>query len=354
LAASESLLAREEECYRSADLVLTISDVDRKGLLEKIPELDVEVLPIAVEEIGESSAYRDFEERSGFLFLANWDNSANLDAAMWFCGAIWPVIASAIPDAELLLAGNGSEHLSKVIGSTTHVSVLGHVPDLKPVFDKVRVSVNPIRIGSGINTKIVLAMQYGVPVVSTLVGAEGIGLIDGITAAISDSAAAFAEKCIELYVNRGQWEQLASAGHNQILATCSRDHLKRKLSGILAHARELEPKRVDASLRFSIEMADDASPESLFGKLPAVYRRTLGLVNYIEYAHRLAEQERYSEACEQLSSVFVLFDSGQHPLLAAWICHAMQMCCTKSGNLSSAAEWGQEIGLALKQYQNNL
>jgi glycosyltransferase involved in cell wall biosynthesis len=88
------------------------------------------------------------------------------------------------------------------------VSVLGHVPDLKPVFDKVRVSVNPIRIGSGINTKIVLAMQYGVPVVSTLVGAEGIGLIDGITAAISDSAAAFAEKCIELYVNRGQWEQL--------------------------------------------------------------------------------------------------------------------------------------------------
>jgi glycosyltransferase involved in cell wall biosynthesis len=68
------------------------------------------------------------------------------------------------------------------------IVVTGFIPNIADFFHYSRVFVAPLRYGAGLKGKIVHAMSYGVPVVTTDIGAEGLGLEDGLTALIAASA----------------------------------------------------------------------------------------------------------------------------------------------------------------------
>ena len=87
-------------------------------------------------------------------------------------------MATARPDAELILAGRGSRRfLAAYRGpGTVHldrVTATGFVADLGPLFRECRLFVAPLAEGGGIKIKILEAMARGIPVITTPVGAEG-------------------------------------------------------------------------------------------------------------------------------------------------------------------------------------
>jgi len=96
--------------------------------------------------------------------------------------------------------------------------VLGYVPNLEILLSKYRVFVSPLRIGTGIKTKNVIAMSHGLPLITTAVGAEGMDLCDGENAIIAETKEQFIEAASRLYSDRGLWERMRRGGIQHIQA----------------------------------------------------------------------------------------------------------------------------------------
>jgi glycosyltransferase involved in cell wall biosynthesis len=142
------------------------------------------------------------------LFLGGYGHMPNVDAVLWFVEEILPRVREQLPGVTFTVAGS---HPSQEILALQNekLRVTGYVPDLRPLFEKLRVFVAPLRYGAGVKGKIVTSMMYGVPVVTTSIGNEGLNLTDGQEALIADGPEAFAASTVELYTNQALWERLA-------------------------------------------------------------------------------------------------------------------------------------------------
>lgn len=105
--------------------------------------------------------------------------SANMDAIIYFLDEIWPSVLRINPSVQLLIAGAISEGLKDAGKQYPSVKFLGHVRNLQHVYDEIDVAINPVRIGSGMKIKNIEALSYGRPVITTRLGAEGLGAFDG-------------------------------------------------------------------------------------------------------------------------------------------------------------------------------
>lgn len=131
-----------------------------------------------------------------FLLVGLFSYEPNADAAEFFVDRVFPRVAAELPDARVRLVGRATERVRRLEG--TNVSVAGEVDDLAPEYDRATAAVVPIRVQSGTRVKILEAFARGVPVVSTSAGAAGLGAVDREHLLIADTAAAFAEACVEL------------------------------------------------------------------------------------------------------------------------------------------------------------
>ena len=145
------------------------------------------------------------------LFLGTFMYQPNVDAAERLVTRIWPLIRKMRPDATLLIAGKWHESLPSSRTPPEGVEYLGFVPDLDRLYERVRVVCCPIDVGGGTRIKLIEAGAYAKPIVSTGVGAEGLGFEDGLHALIRDSDQGFAQACLDVL---GRDELCVELGHN--------------------------------------------------------------------------------------------------------------------------------------------
>src|SRR5258708_908504 len=335
-------LVREVECYRAADMVLAITEEDRKGLVEMVPDLQTELLPMTAEiHVSKTS----FEDRHGFIFLADFDNPANHDATLWFCDEVWPRIRKRLPDAKLHLTGN---NIRAELVSGDGIEILGYVASIKDTLEKYRVFVSPIRYDTGIKTKNLHALGNGIPLITTTIGAEGMDLKDGENAVVADTAGEFANKAVELHSNRELWQKLATNGRSHIAAAFSVAHLDLQITKIMDRAVALTPHAYDPEHHFSMRVVEELHPDVLT-RMPAVSRLESRILGYTEMAERLIGLGRPSEAIEQLRHIFCYIGGNARSLFLARIFSLLERCYRETGDQDAAARCGQEAKLCLPE-----
>ena len=94
---------------------------------------------------------------------------------MWFVETVLPSLRDSIPDLKLHVAGsNPSQEVLDL--ASNDVTVHGYVSDeeLTLLYGRAACAVVPLRFGAGVKGKVLEAIRYGVPLVTTSVGAEGI------------------------------------------------------------------------------------------------------------------------------------------------------------------------------------
>jgi len=170
-----------------------------------------------------------------FFFLASEAHSANRDALEWMLAAIWPTIVKTLPDAKLQIVGEWTEK-SRAEKSGPTVAFTGFVEDLSKTLSG-GVMLVPVRIGSGIRVKILIALALGVPVVSTTIGNEGIDVADGKEVLLRDDPASFAAAAIELARNPTLWRSLAAAGKEVVQKNYAPETVRRQRNEIYAELR---------------------------------------------------------------------------------------------------------------------
>lgn len=236
---SEYLLSiiksQEIEYLRRYDGVVVFSEPDRKNLSSYVEPARLFTNPFPTPEAaGNSAGHSGFNGR--YVFLGSQIHGPNVDALEWLLADIWPAIQKQLPSSRLTVIGNWDKGYRAQYASPG-VRFTGYVDDLAEAMAG-GVMLVPVRIGSGIRTKILVAMAQGIPVVSTSVGSEGLLVEDQKELLIRDHGAEFARAAVQLALQPGLYRQLVADAKETVFKYYSPESARRRRNEIYAALRQ--------------------------------------------------------------------------------------------------------------------
>lgn len=215
---AEASARQEEDLLRAWDRIYVCSEQDRDELQRRATQRRAEIVvrPNAVKLPEDPSP----APRSGcpaILFLGSFGYFPNVDAAIWLCREILPVIREQNPElVRLLLVGSGAPPEVRALAHIPEVEFVGEVPDVAPWYARANLVVVPLRAGGGTRIKLLEALAYRRPVVSTSIGAEGLDLVDDEHLLIANRAQHFGQQCLRVLGDAELATRLASAGRRRV------------------------------------------------------------------------------------------------------------------------------------------
>lgn len=180
-----------------------------------------------------------------FYHIGSMNWMPNNEAIRWFLDNVWDSVLARIPDAKLYLAGrNMPKWLLKT--KKRNVVVAGEVPDAKEFVRQHDIAVVPLLSGSGMRIKIIESMALGKPVITTIVGAEGIQYTEWEDVIIAENSAQMVEALCRMYQHPDEAEQI---GHNARKLIEALYDKKKIINRLLLFYNELKSKRTITELK---------------------------------------------------------------------------------------------------------
>lgn len=228
----------EFEMMRAADATIVLSRAEQKVVKKEDPFINVFNIPLLLDIPG---CNMPFAKRRDIVFIGGFLHQPNIDAIKYFVSEIWPMVYTKLPDANLLVIGSNVPSDIRALGELDNrIEIIGYVESLDSYFNQCRLSIAPLRYGSGIKGKIGTSASYGVPCVATTLAAEGMGLVDGVEILVADGAKQFAEKLVHLYNNEKLWNQISKGSLEFVQRNYSYEtgkaHLQQLLSSLSANS----------------------------------------------------------------------------------------------------------------------
>lgn len=206
----------QRQVVAAADAVLVCSDLDRRRLAAQAtrskPETAARI--ISIPNTYPEPTDKQVRQPQGpctLVVVANYGTDQNLDAAAFAAREVLPPLRRAIPGARIRLVGRRADRLSEFEG-IDGLDLIGPVESVAGELARAHAVLVPIRFGGGTRLKVVEALAYGVPVVSTRAGAEGIDAVDGEHLLLGDSALEITEAVRRLVREPGLQQRLVESG----------------------------------------------------------------------------------------------------------------------------------------------
>jgi polysaccharide biosynthesis protein PslH len=198
------------------DDAIVCSEFDRQRLRRRFPGTRWHIVPNTIAEPPEFNAVAN--DRFTFLFVGLLGYRPNWDAVLFFCTHVLPVLRQNAPGRFMVLIvgqamglpGGDLDRLTPI----EEVRVVLDPPDLSPYYAQSDAVIVPLRGGGGTRVKIIEAFSYGLPVVSTTIGAEGLDVTPGSDIIIADGAEAFADHCLRIWTYDRLRRRIAAAGRD--------------------------------------------------------------------------------------------------------------------------------------------
>lgn len=193
----------EPAMCRRFDVVVWVTSEDRAAV-----GVDGPVIPICVDPVSRPVIDRLPDARR-VTFLGGLHWPPNAAGILWFAREVWPQVRAACPDAVLTVIGkNPPSGLSMIPGT----EVTGYVEDTQPHLAETAAFIVPLHAGGGMRVKILDAWCWGLPVVATSIGAEGITYRSGQDILIADEVHETAAAVIGLLRDPSAAARLAAGG----------------------------------------------------------------------------------------------------------------------------------------------
>lgn len=221
---NNDLAKREIASIYRCDVTLIVSEFEMELLQMhfKVHSFLLFYLPIWVEN--KMQNLPSFEERNDFMFIGNFLHAPNHDTVVYLKEVIWPLLFEKFPQAKMNVYGAyPTQKINSLHQPKMNFYVHGRAEISFEVISKGRVLLAPIRFGAGIKGKLLEAMQFGTPSVTSKIGAEAMSgdfLWNGF---ITDLPEDFAEKAIELYQNKSTWLDAQQNGFEIVKHRFSKD-----------------------------------------------------------------------------------------------------------------------------------
>ena len=211
LLVQQDITKREIAAILRCDFSLIISKFEMQLLTEtfKIDASLLLYLPFLFDEVNEKkiASWKPYKQRNNFVFIGNFFHKPNVDAVLQLKKHIWKRIRKQIPNAELHIYGAyANQQIKDLNNKKDGFLVKGFTESATDVIADAKVLLAPLQFGAGLKGKLVEAMLYGTPTVTTSIGAEGIGNHKNWNGFITDDFNVFAEKSVKLYSDEQLWK----------------------------------------------------------------------------------------------------------------------------------------------------
>ena len=226
--AAQETKTKELKLMGDADVSLTLSTYEKQVLDEYLPPEKIKIAPIFIYDTFEMRAPGNTEN---LMFVGGFRHTPNIDAVMWFCKEVFPLIKKDLPDVKFYICGSKPTDEINALASDD-IIVTGYLTDeeLDNMYKQCRVCVIPLRYGAGVKGKTIEAMHNGIPIVTTSVGIEGLPNIEDCVTP-RDSAEDFAEEVIRCY--NSDCSEQTSACLQYVKDHFSYDYSKEFFSGLI-------------------------------------------------------------------------------------------------------------------------
>jgi glycosyltransferase involved in cell wall biosynthesis len=198
---SEILARREVAMPRQFDQILLLNADEADLLVQRTGAKNVStVMPLVRHGHPGEALKRRFTGDPTFLFLGNLRYSANAHGLSLFLKHAMPTFLARVPQGRLLIVGAGADRELRELGGRfeKQVSFLDYVENLDALCCSVAGMVVPLVFGSGVKIKVIEALARGLPMVSTHIGIEGLGLESGTHCLVEDDPVGFADAMVRL------------------------------------------------------------------------------------------------------------------------------------------------------------
>ena len=220
----------ETTLYNKIDAFIACSELDRQRLLKLNKKKLIScVIPngIEIREVSNKASL----SMNRFLFCGSLDYFPNREGLKWFLSNCWKNIKDTFADARLDIIGSGdSGELKDLVSKFDGVSLHGRVPSVEPWYSNSDIVIVPLLHGSGTRLKVLEAMSFSKPVVSTTKGAEGIDYIKNKHLLIADNGNDFSDACCHLLNQQQLAADLGSNARNLVVQHYDWDIVGEQLS----------------------------------------------------------------------------------------------------------------------------
>jgi glycosyltransferase involved in cell wall biosynthesis len=203
----------ELRAVQQAHQIVTMSPEDADRLRRYLPDLRVAVSPVGIDchEYRPPSAV--VVPDADLLFVGHFGHPPNVDAVRFLVEDVVPRLGRAV---RVRVVGHAMPPALAALARMRGVDIEGPLPDLRPCLAAAKVVVAPVRFGTGMRGKVLEALAMSRPVVTTSVGAEGLGATPGTNLLVADDAAGFADSVRRVLDDASLAARLGAAGRSLV------------------------------------------------------------------------------------------------------------------------------------------
>jgi len=218
----------EAEVFDLFDHHTIISIPDR----DLIPHPDSERIHVILNGVDhEFFKPQDAGKKFEVVFTGNMAYPPNVDAAVFLAKEIMPLVWKQHPEARLLLAGASPDSRVSALKSEK-VSVSGWMDDIRDAYASSRIFIAPMRLGTGLQNKLLEAMSMKLPTITTTLANNALCAINEKEILVGETATSLANHIIRLIDNPATYQQIAENGHRFVKKQYNWGETARQLESI--------------------------------------------------------------------------------------------------------------------------
>lgn len=226
--------------WKKAARVVAVSTKDADIMKKLVPGLKVTVIPNGVGEDLIENVNLHFKKT--ILFMGNYAWLQNIEAARILCKEVFPEILKRIPECKLIIAGQNTDKISDL--KSEHVELkdfaVDDIESVKRAYHQNGIMVAPLYGPGGTRLKILAAMASKMPVVTTLIGNEGIDGVNNESILVSESNKSLADLAVKLFEDKKLYEKIAENGRKLVEEKYSYVSIAKKLSDVYEEVGNLK------------------------------------------------------------------------------------------------------------------
>ena len=198
----------EAAIFDDFDVKTIISQPDR-DLIPHPKKNEILVIPNGVDH--DYFKPQSQEKKYDIVFTGNMNYAPNVNAVDYLANEILPIVWKQLPNAKLYIAGASPDPKVKK-AACDRIVVSGWLDDIRDAYAQSKVFIAPMRIGTGLQNKLLEAMSMGLPAITTPLANASLGAQHNEEILIGNNAEELAQHIITLLTDPVKAEQIAQAG----------------------------------------------------------------------------------------------------------------------------------------------
>jgi hypothetical protein len=206
---ADKYLNLELDNCKKADKIIVISDLEAKTLKNYYND-ESKIITIGnIHQYIKNENAPSFRDRKDLLFIGGFDHKPNVDAIEYLHDEIMPLLWKYQPEISISIIGsNPPESILKL--NSDKFKIVGYVKEVAPYFLSSRIFVAPLRYGAGIKGKIGQSIEFGLPLITTSIGAEGFDFGENTKYIVGNTSQEIVDNILLLYQNQEIWYNISS------------------------------------------------------------------------------------------------------------------------------------------------